>query len=101
MLKDFYKILILGAGPGGISVAAKLCQSLDPKAICLVDPAENHDFQPLWTIAGAGLMNKEETRKPQASVIPADVDWASAKSLKSILRRPAKPCLVFQFSRKP
>lgn len=70
-----YKVLILGAGAGGISVAAKLKRSLGDGQIAIVDPAENHYYQPLWTIAGAGLMSKFETEKKQRDLIPDGVTW--------------------------
>lgn len=75
MAKRTYKVVILGAGAGGISVAAKLRRHLGDDEIAVVDPSESHFYQPLWTIVGAGLMKKEVTKKPQAQVIPAGVTW--------------------------
>lgn len=75
MAKSSFKVVILGAGAGGISVAAKLRRHLGDDEIAVVDPSESHFYQPLWTIVGAGLMKKEVTKKPQAQVIPAGVTW--------------------------
>ena len=73
MLKTAYKVLILGAGSGGISVAAKLSRNMSSSAIAIVDPAENHYYQPYWTMAGAGLAKKEVTEKAISELIPEDV----------------------------
>lgn len=75
MEKSKYKLVILGAGAGGVSVAAKLRQTIASDEIAIVDPSEHHYYQPLWTIVGAGLLPKEGTRKPQAEVIPAGITW--------------------------
>ena len=75
MPKSNYKILILGAGAGGISVAAKLQRKFEDGEIAIIDPSENHYYQPLWTVAGAGLMSKFETEKKQRDLIPSGVTW--------------------------
>jgi len=70
-----YKVLILGGGTGGIAVAAKLSRSLDSGEIAIVEPAEKHYYQPFWTLAGAGLMDKSVTEKDERDLIPNGVDW--------------------------
>lgn len=75
MTKTSFKVLILGAGAGGISVAAKLNRELDAGSIGIVDPSEKHFYQPLWTIAGTGLIDKQVTEKKQKDLIPAGVTW--------------------------
>lgn len=81
MLKPSYKILILGGGAGGISVAAKLNRSLGEGTIAIVEPSEKHYYQPLFTLAGGGLMPKEDTVKAEADVIPAGVAWIKEQVL--------------------
>lgn len=79
MPKSNYKILILGAGAGGISVAAKLRRKFEDGEIAIIDPSENHYYQPLWTVAGAGLMSKHDTEKKQMDLIPNGVTWIKEK----------------------
>ncbi len=74
-LKNNYKVLILGAGSGGISVAAKLAKDIDDGDMALIDPSENHYYQPFWTLAGAGIVDKTVTEKKQKDLIPNGVDW--------------------------
>ncbi len=79
MPKSNYKILILGAGAGGLSVAAKLKRALGDDQIAIIDPSDKHYYQPFWTIAGAGLISKFETEKNQADLIPNGVAWIKEK----------------------
>ncbi|MGZ3771298.1 MAG: NAD(P)/FAD-dependent oxidoreductase [Bdellovibrio sp.] len=75
MAKTFYKVLILGGGAGGISVAAKLKQSLPSGSIAIVEPSEEHFYQPLWTLVGAGIFKKEESLRKESNFIPNGVTW--------------------------
>ena len=69
MAHSNYKVVILGAGSAGISVAAKLNRILPKGSMAIVDPSENHYYQPLWTIVGAGLARKESTERKQKYLI--------------------------------
>ncbi len=69
------KVLILGAGTAGISVAARLARKLGPDQVMIVDPATYHYYQPLWTLVGAGIEKKESTERPMLDLIPKGVQW--------------------------
>lgn len=76
--KDKYKIVVVGAGSGGLTVASQIYKRfkaagkpLNEGDIAIVDAAENHYYQPAWTLVGSGLTRKEETRKPVSSLIPS------------------------------
>jgi sulfide:quinone oxidoreductase len=71
-----YKVVIVGGGSAGISVAARLAKGApDLKGkILIVDPAKKHYYQPLWTLAGAGAVKKEVTERDQQSLIPDGVE---------------------------
>ncbi len=75
MVNHHFKVLILGAGSGGTSVAARLKKSLGAKNIGIIEPGEFHYYQPLWTLVGAGLVKKETTRRPMKETIPSGVQW--------------------------
>ncbi len=75
MAHSNYKVVILGAGSAGISVAAKLNRLLPEGSMAIVDPSENHYYQPLWTLVGAGLATKESTERKQKDLIPDHVTW--------------------------
>ena len=75
MTKRHYKVVILGAGSGGISVASRLRKQMAAADIVLIEPAKEHFYQPLWTLVGAGVVTKEKTKKPMAAVMPKGVAW--------------------------
>jgi sulfide:quinone oxidoreductase len=73
-----HDVVIVGGGAGGIAAAASL-RARDPKlSIAIVEPREQHDYQPGWTMVGGGIFKPGSTRRPEASVIPAGVQWIKA-----------------------
>lgn len=69
------KVLIIGGGTAGITVAARLRKRIRQARITLIEPSKHHYYQPLWTLAGAGIVDKSETERAEASVIPEGVEW--------------------------
>lgn len=71
------KLVVVGAGSGGITAVAQLLRKRPSLKgnILLIDPAEQHYYQPLWTLVGAGDVKKETTARPMASLIPEGADW--------------------------
>lgn len=69
------RIVIVGGGTAGITVAAQLRRKSRAVEITLVEPSEHHYYQPLWTLVGAGIFPKEKSRRSEAHYIPAGVRW--------------------------
>jgi sulfide:quinone oxidoreductase len=69
-----HKIVIVGGGTAGISVAARLRRGGAPD-VAVIDPAATHYYQPLWTLVGGGRAPIEASARPQASVMPKGVSW--------------------------
>lgn len=80
--KSQYKIIIIGGGTGGITMAAHLKRHMDLGSIAIVDAAQKHFYQPLWTLVGGGVVSKAESAKPEAEVIPPGVDWIQKSCTK-------------------
>lgn len=72
-----YKVIIVGGGAGGISVAARLLRESRSfeNQIAILDPSEKHYYQPLWTLVGGGEVKREVTERDEASVIPDGATW--------------------------
>ena len=74
-MPDHHKIVIVGGGTGGISVAARLCRALQEPDVAVVEPSDKHYYQPLWTLVGGGAATREETVRPEADLIPRGATW--------------------------
>lgn len=73
--REYYKILIVGGGTAGITVAARLCLALENPSIAVIEPSRKHYYQPLWTLVGGGVYDREESERDEASVMPEGVRW--------------------------
>lgn len=69
------RIVIVGGGTAGITVAARLRRTLPGAAVVVIEPSSKHYYQPLWTLVGGGVVEKEETEREEASLIPDGVKW--------------------------
>jgi len=74
-MSDHHRILVLGGGTAGITVAARLRRAAARLDIGIVEPSESHFYQPLWTLVGAGVFPPEASRRREADFIPSGVDW--------------------------
>lgn len=72
---EHHQVLIIGAGTGGLTVAARLCRALSTPDVCILDPSKKHYYQPLWTLVGGGEADKRVTERDQASLIPKGATW--------------------------
>jgi sulfide:quinone oxidoreductase len=71
-----HKIVVIGGGTGGISVAARLTKGwFNKRDVAVIEPADTHYYQPLWTLVGGGVVPKEITGRPMKSVMPKRVHW--------------------------
>ena len=70
-----HHILIIGGGTAGITVAAQLRRKDHSLDVAIIEPSEDHFYQPAWTLVGAGTYDMAATRKNTASFIPRGVSW--------------------------
>jgi sulfide:quinone oxidoreductase len=69
-----HKIVIVGGGSAGLTVAARLRRQ-GQADVAVVDPASTHYYQPLWTLVGGGRAPVEASARPQSTVMPKGVAW--------------------------
>ncbi|MDO4949882.1 MAG: FAD/NAD(P)-binding oxidoreductase [Bacteroidales bacterium] len=69
------KIVIVGGGAAGISMASRLLGKLEHPDITLIDPSDRQYYQPGFTFVAAGIWKGEEIWRPQSKCIPEGVKW--------------------------
>ena len=74
-MTDSHQILIVGGGTAGLTVASQLLNRENPPEVAVIEPSDEHYYQPLWTLIGAGVFPKEESARPMREVMPTGVTW--------------------------
>jgi sulfide:quinone oxidoreductase len=70
-----YDVVIVGGGSAGIATASSLLKRNRQLSIAVIEPSEDHYYQPGWTMVGAGVFSAEFTKRTEKSVMPKAVDW--------------------------
>ena len=74
MVTAKHRIVIVGGGTAGISVAARLLRR-GHSDVAVIEPSDTHYYQPLWTLVGGGHAKASTTARPEASVMPRGATW--------------------------
>ena len=74
MVDTGHRIVIVGGGSAGITVAARLRRK-GQQHVAVIEPAATHYYQPLWTLVGGGRAPVEATARPESTVMPKGVTW--------------------------
>lgn len=80
--RTHHRIVIVGAGTAGLTVAARLRRAGEDD-IAIIDPSTTHWYQPLWTLVGGGLAPVGASSRPMADLMPRGTTWirAAAESI--------------------
>lgn len=71
-------IAIVGGGSAGCAIAACLKKRAPSLNIAIIEPSDQHFYQPAWTLVGAGEFDVKKTVRPMAACIPTGVTWLQA-----------------------
>ncbi|MCO5191311.1 MAG: NAD(P)/FAD-dependent oxidoreductase [Anaerolineae bacterium] len=74
-MPNHHQIIIIGGGTAGITVAAQLLNKPNAPEIAIIEPKTVHYYQPIWTLVGAGVFDRDISVRPQADYIPAGATW--------------------------
>ncbi|XP_036245276.1 sulfide:quinone oxidoreductase, mitochondrial [Molothrus aeneus] len=74
-VRDYYEVLVLGGGAGGISMSARMKRRVGAENVAVVEPNKTHYYQPLWTLVGGGAKQLAASARPMRSVMPSGVEW--------------------------
>ncbi len=69
------RIVIVGGGTAGITMAAYLTDMLRYDDITIIDPNSEHYYQPGYTLIAGGVFEPEEVVRSTKSLLPRDVKW--------------------------
>lgn len=69
------KILVVGGGAAGLSMAARLQRWLDSPDITLIDPSDRQYYQPGFTLIASGVYEPGDVWKKQENCIPKGIKW--------------------------
>lgn len=69
------RIVILGAGAGGASIANRLANRLEGAEITIVDGTTQHWYQPGFTLIAAGLKPASYSISDTAHWLPGSINW--------------------------
>ncbi len=75
MIEPEYDVVIVGAGSAGIAAASSILKRRPNLKLVIIDPSEDHYYQPGWTMVGGGIFSAESTHRKTQNVMPDDVIW--------------------------
>ncbi|MDG2522928.1 FAD/NAD(P)-binding oxidoreductase [Caulobacter segnis] len=70
-----HKVVVIGGGAAGLAAAASLLKRRPGLDLAVVEPKQVHDYQPGWTLVGAGVFDRAATQRPMAKCIPVGAAW--------------------------
>ncbi len=70
-----HELLIIGGGSAGLTVAARMAKKSKYPDIAVIEPSTSHYYQPLWTLVGGGIFEKERSHRPMGEVMPEHTKW--------------------------
>ncbi|KAF5300874.1 hypothetical protein FQR65_LT09036, partial [Abscondita terminalis] len=69
------KLLIVGGGTGGCTMAAKFARHLKKNEIIVIEPSDMHYYQPMFTLVGGGIKTLSDSGRSMKTVLPDKALW--------------------------
>ena len=88
-----YDVVVVGGGAAGCAVTASLLKRQPGLRIAVVEPRDQHHYQPGWTLVGAGVFDRARTERPMAQCIPPQAQWVHAAVAAF---EPEQQCVVLE-----
>ena len=72
---EAFDVVIVGGGSAGLGTAASLLKRRNYLRLAVVEPSEDHHYQPGLTLVGTGHFNPNNITRREADLIPDGVTW--------------------------
>ncbi len=69
------RIVVVGGGTAGITVAARLCRAIKNPNVTIIEPSEQHVYQPGQTLVGGGVFTHDQIIRNERDYIPNAARW--------------------------
>ena len=76
--KQVFDVVIVGGGAAGGGVASSLLKRQATLKIAIIEPSEQHYYQPAWTLVGGGAFDVRDSVRPMAECLPKAAKWIRA-----------------------
>lgn len=70
-----HDVVIIGGGSAGIATASSMLKRRPTLDLAIVEPSDDHFYQPGWTMVGGGVFKAPVTRRDMKSVMPPTATW--------------------------
>lgn len=74
--------MVVGGGTGGCSIAAKLSSDYSENDCIILEPADDHYYQPMFTMIGGGMKKLSQSRRSMSTVLPKKAKWIKDAAAK-------------------
>lgn len=76
------KLLVVGGGTGGCAIAAKMAPVVGTDKCIILEPADKHYYQPMFTMIGGGMKRLSQSYRDMKSVLPKSAKWIKDAAVK-------------------
>jgi len=74
-----FKLVVVGGGAGGCGTANKFVKKFGAGQVAVIEPNQNHYYQPMWTLVGGGVKTLDQSQRPMESLLPKEATWVKDK----------------------
>ncbi|VDN04801.1 unnamed protein product [Thelazia callipaeda] len=82
LVASSYKIIIIGGGTGGCSLSHRFHKLVPKGQIAVIEPSQEHHYQPGYTLVGGNLYTLPQCIKPMKAVLHRDNVWINQSVAK-------------------
>ena len=73
-----HTVIVVGGGSAGIAVTSSLLKRNPSLDIAIIEPKDDHYYQPGWTMVGGGVFEAFDTKRQTKDLIPEGAKWIKA-----------------------